>query len=179
MQRPKARSNVEQTPRSQQMMPEAQRDAQVAVRHADVMRDLQNLSSRTQLQPPIPQINPTNFGQLDFLLLHQDWLACISQLYSRMDMPLVSHHFPVIAELTLDIPHASSQQRSSAFNSASLLNEPSLQNQCACLVHESMVECLGDVTAPHTADTLCSQLTRSLHVAADKCLPRRLQGCEA
>ena len=124
---------------------------------------------------PYSEINPTNFGQLDFLLLHQNWLACISQLHSRMGMPLASHHFPVIAELTLHIPHASSQQRGSAFNSASLLNEPSLQNQFACLVRESMLDSVGDVTAPHTADTLCSQLARSLHVAAKKCLPRRFK----
>ena len=52
-------------------------------------------------------LNSTNFGQIDFLFVGREWLHKISGVASCMDMSLASHHFPVIAEIDVDLPRAS------------------------------------------------------------------------
>ena len=70
---------------------------------------------------PSSEIIPANFGQLDFLLVQHDWLACVSQLYSCMDVPLASHHFLVIAELTIQVPKRNTRNHSDSYS----CNQPS------------------------------------------------------
>ena len=50
------------------------------------------------------ELVPNNCCQIDCLLISHDWLQHVLQLFLRVDLPLVSHHFPLVAKLNIHVP---------------------------------------------------------------------------
>ena len=90
---------------------------------------------------PAATLNSTNFGQIDFLLVGREWWHKILSVASCMDMSLASHHFPIIAEIDVELPKAiATTARSPRYHLSEL--------QCACTsslfatsFHECMLQC--------------------------------------
>ena len=126
---------------------------------------------------PSSEIIPANFGQLDFLLVQHDWLACVSQLYSCMDVPLASHHFLVIAELTIQVPKRNTRTATHAINPPALRSDTQLTNRFAALVEDSLDSYNNEQHSQLCANDLCPHITNSMRVAAGNCL--NLRGSKA
>ena len=114
-------------------------------------------------------LNSANFGQIDFLLVGREWLHKISSVASCMDMPLASHHFPVIAEIDVDLPKAiATTSRGPRFHLCELQSGPT-SSLFATFFHECMLQCdCGN----GTADELCSAMATSFQQSAERCLHR-------
>ena len=122
---------------------------------------------QTAKSSPAATLNSTNFGQIDFLLVGTEWLHKISGVASCMDMPLASHHFPVIAEIDVDLPRAiATTSRDPRFHLCELQSGPT-SSLFATFFHECMLQCDCE---NGTADELCSAMATSFQQSAGRCL---------
>ena len=116
---------------------------------------------------PAATLNSTNFGQIDFLLVGREWWYKILSVASCMDMSLASHHFPIIAEIDVELPKAiATTARDPRYHLSEL--------QCACTsslfatsFHECMLQCHCE---NGTADELCTAMATSFQQSAERCL---------
>ena len=92
----------------------------------------------------------------------REWLHKISGVASCMDMSLASHHFPVIAEIDVDLPRAID----TTSHLCELQSGPT-SSLFATFFHECILQCDCE---NGTADELCSAMATSFQQSAERCL---------
>ena len=116
---------------------------------------------------PAATLNSTNFGQLDFLPVGGEWWHKISTVASCMDVSLAPHHFPLIAEIGVDLPKTiATTSRGPRFHLCEL------QSACtsslfATSFHECMLQCYCE---NGTADEVCTAMAASFQQSAERCM---------
>ena len=112
---------------------------------------------------PAATLNSTNFGRIDFFFVEREWWHQILSVAPCMDMSLAAHHFPVIAEIDVELPKAiATTARDPRYHLSEL--------QCAytsSLFATSFHECILQCHCEHgTADELCTAMATSFQQSA-------------
>ena len=116
---------------------------------------------------PAATLNSTNFGQIDFLLVGREWWHKILSVASCMDMSLASHHFPIIAEIDVELPKAIATTARDPRYHLSELQCARTSSLFATSFHECMLQCHCE---NGTADELCTAMATSFQQSAERCL---------
>ena len=116
---------------------------------------------------PAATLNSTNFGQIDFLLVGREWWHKILSVASCMDMSLASHHFPIIAEIDVELPKAIATTARDPRYHLSELQSACTSSLFATYFHECMLQCHCE---NGTADELCTAMATSFQQSAERCL---------
>ena len=79
----------------------------------------------------------SNFGQLDFRSAPKGWIGKAGQVHSDRTCSLASHHFPVLATVSVDVPKSAKSRPTPKLDFRVLLEE-----QSAELFRESFEACM-------------------------------------
>ena len=84
------------------------------------------------------ELVPQHFGQIDYMLIHDTWMACCRDVYSRMDMALASHHFPVLVDMCISVKKPKVDKQKDSHDVLEVLQSPEVSNRFAVLFNEEM-----------------------------------------
>ena len=116
---------------------------------------------------PAATLNSTNFGQIDFLLVGREWWQKKLSVASCMDMSLASHHFPIIAEIDVELPKAIATTARDPRYHMFGLQFACTSSLFATSFHECMLQCHCE---NGSADELCTAMATSFQQSAVRCL---------
>ena len=116
---------------------------------------------------PAATLNSTNFGQIDFLLVGREWWQKNLSVASCMDMSLASHHFPIIAEIDVELPKAIATTARDPRYHLFGLQFACTSSLFATSFHECMLQCHCE---NGSADESCTAMATSFQQSAVRCL---------
>ena len=117
---------------------------------------------------PSNELVPQHFGQTDYMLIHDTWMACCRDVYSRMDTALASHHFPVLADMCISVKKPKVDKQKGSHYVLEALQSPEVSNRFAALFNEAME---SRHMLASSADSMYTCMITAFQKAAAACLP--------
>ena len=118
-------------------------------------------------QPGDP-ISCTSHGQIDFLLVPQDWLHNVEEVHSNMSVALASHHFLLAARIAVCVPKVVPRMPNLSYDRTAL-GDRCVAHSFATFFDASMEE--NNEEGPQDVDLVYAKITDAFHASAEAVLP--------